>query len=57
MQMPLLFFRMDNLQEIEGENGLFKINKVKVMYLLGWNSLGVYMLNLVNNKVKFKEDK
>lgn len=48
---------MDNLHEIEGENGLFRIEKVKVMYLLGWNSLGVYMLNLVNNKVKFKEDK
>lgn len=47
---------MDNLQEIEGENGLYKIEKVKVMYLLGWNSLGVYMLNLKNNKIKFKED-
>lgn len=47
---------MDNLQEIEGENGLFKVSKVKVMYRIGWNSLGVYMLNLRNNKIKFKED-
>lgn len=46
---------MDNLQEIEGENGLYKINKVKVMYLLGWNWQGVYMINLRNYKVKFKE--
>lgn len=45
---------MDNLQEIEGENGLYKINKVKVMYLLGWNSLGVYMINLANGKGKFE---
>lgn len=46
---------MDNLQEIEGENGLYTINKVKVMYQLGWNWKGVYMINLENNKVKFKE--
>lgn len=45
---------MNNLQEIEGENGLFKIEKVKVMYYLGYNSLGVYMINLRNNKVKFR---
>lgn len=48
---------MKDLQEIEGDNGLYSIKKVKLMYLLGWNSLGVYMINLVNNKVKFKEDK
>lgn len=47
---------MDNLQEIEGENGLFKIKKVKVMYLLGWNSLGVYMINLRNNKISFRSE-
>ena len=47
---------MDNLQEIEGENGLFKLEKVKVMYQLGWSEQGVYMLNLKNNKIKFKED-
>lgn len=48
---------MDNLQEIEGENGLFKIKKVKVMYYLGYNSLGAYIIDLTNNKIKFKEDK
>ena len=47
---------MDNLQEIEGENGLFRIKKVKVMYYLGYNSLGVYMLNLRNNKISFRSD-
>lgn len=47
---------MDNLQEIEGENGLFKIEKVKVMYYLGYNSLGVYMINLRNNKISFRSD-
>ena len=47
---------MDKLQEIEGENGLFKIEKVKVMYYLGYNSLGVYMINLKNNKISFRSD-
>ena len=48
---------MSELQEIEGESGLFKIEKVKIMYQLGWNWKGVYMINLANNKVIFKEDK
>lgn len=48
---------MDNLQEIEGENGVFIIKKAKYMYRIGWNSLGLYMVNLRNNKIKFKEDK
>ena len=48
---------MDKLQEIEGENGLYKIEKVKVMYYLGWNSLGVYMINLVNGKGVFRDVK
>ena len=47
---------MDNLQEIEGETGLFKINKVTVMYQLGWNEQGVYMINLANGKGRFKND-
>lgn len=45
---------MDKLHEIEGENGLYKIEKVKVMYYLGWNSLGVYMIDLRTNKVNFR---
>lgn len=42
------------IHEIEGENGLYKIEKVKVMYYLGYNSLGVYMINLANGKGVFK---
>lgn len=48
---------MDNLQEIEGDNGLYKIEKIKVMYYLGWNWQGVYMINLANGKGVFKNVK
>ena len=47
---------MDNLQEIEGDNGLYSIKKVKLMYLLGWNWQGVYMINLTNGKGVFKNN-
>lgn len=46
---------MDNIQEIENEKGLYKISKVKVMYLLGYGEKIVYMINLDTMKGRYKE--
>lgn len=42
------------VQEIYGEKGLYKIEKVKIMYYLGWNSNCIYMVDLDNKKIKYE---
>lgn len=46
---------MNNLQEIENASGLYKIDKIKVMYYLGYGEEIVYMVNLDTNKATWKE--
>lgn len=46
---------MNNLQEIENASGLYKIDKIKVMYYLGYGEKIVYMVNLDTNKAIWKE--
>lgn len=46
---------MKDLKEIQGANGLFKLEKVKVMYLLGYGEKIVYMINLDTMKADWKE--
>lgn len=48
---------MENLKEIENAPGLYKIEKVKFLYYLGWNQDYVYMINLDNGKHKMKKIK
>ena len=37
---------MNNLQEIQNSSGLYKIEKVKQLYYLGYGENIVYMINL-----------
>lgn len=45
---------MDNLKEIQNSNGLYKIEKVKMMYYLGYGENLVYMINLDNMKSNYR---
>lgn len=44
-----------DLKEIQGTNGLFKIEKVKLMYYLGYGENIAYMINLDTMKVDWKK--
>lgn len=44
-----------NLVEIENASGLYKVDKMKVMYLLGYGERIAYMVNLDTNKATWKE--
>ena len=46
---------MNNLQEIENASGLYKIDKMKVMYYLGYGEKIVYMVNLDTMEATWKE--
>lgn len=43
---------MENLKEIENAPGLYKIEKVKTLYYLGYSEDYVYMINLDNGNYK-----
>lgn len=45
------------LVEIENASGLYKVEKMKVMYLLGYGEKIAYMINLDTNKADWKEIK
>lgn len=46
---------MNNLQEIGNSNGLYKIEKVKQLYYLGYGENIVYMINLDNLKSNYRK--
>lgn len=46
---------MDKIVEVEGLNGLYKVEKVKMLYLLGYGEKIAYMINLDTNKADWKE--
>ena len=48
---------MDKIVEVEGLNGLYKVEKVKMLYLLGYGEKIVYITNLDTNKTRIKEIK
>ena len=45
---------MEKLKEIENAPGLYKIEKVKFLYRLGYNENCVFMINLDTNEYKMK---
>ena len=48
---------MENLKEIENVPGLYRIEKIKFLYYLGYNRDSVYMINLDTGKFKIKKTK
>ena len=48
---------MDKIVEVEGLNGLYKVEKVKMLYLLGYGEKIVYITNLDTRKTRIKEIK
>lgn len=46
---------MENLKEIENAPGLYKIEKVKLLYYLGYNENYAYMINLDNGNSKMRK--
>ena len=48
---------MDKIVEVEGLNGLYKVEKVKMLYLLGYGEKIAYITNLDTRKTRIKEIK
>jgi hypothetical protein len=46
---------LDKIEEIEGESGLYKVEKVKVTYFIGYGEKIGYMINLDTNKCVYRE--
>ena len=43
-----------SIEQIEGENGLYEIKKLKQLYYLGYGEKIVYMVNMDTNESKFE---
>lgn len=43
-----------SIEQIEGENGLYELKKLKQLYYLGYGEKIVYMVNMDTNESKFE---
>lgn len=43
-----------SIEQIEGENGLYEIRKLKQLYYIGYGEKIVYMVNMDTNESKFE---
>lgn len=43
-----------SIEQIEGENGLYEIRKLKQLYYIGYGDKIVYMVNMDTNESKFE---
>lgn len=46
---------MDDLKEVQGVNGLYKVEKVKQLWYLGYGERIAYIINLDTKVVRYKE--
>lgn len=43
-----------SIEQIEGENGLYELKKLKQLYYIGYGEKIVYMVNMDTNESKFE---